>query len=232
MKPVLVFRHIGCEGPGYLGEFLAARAIPCRVIHVDEGEPVPERIDDAGALVFMGGPMSVYDPLPWVARELALIRRACADGLPVLGHCLGGQLIAKALGAEVDANPVKEIGWHEIVSTDAARNLHGRMPARFEGFHWHGETFGLPPGATLLMSSAHCRHQAFLKDRALALQFHVEVTGAMVREWCAEYRDELAQNAGRTAVQSEEEMTARLEQRITALHRVADTLYDYWLNPA
>jgi GMP synthase-like glutamine amidotransferase len=234
MKPVLVFRHIECEGPGYLGDFLAARGVPYRVIRIDAGEPVPARLDGAGGLVFMGGPMSVNDPLPWVAQELALIRQACADGIPVLGHCLGGQLIAKALGAEVGANPVKEIGWHEIVCTDALQrtNPRGLIPARFEGFHWHGETFALPPGADLLMHSAHCRHQAFLKGQALALQFHVEVTGMMVREWCAEYRAELAQYAGRTAVQSAEQMMERLEERSAALNRIADSLYGYWLGLA
>jgi GMP synthase-like glutamine amidotransferase len=234
MKPVLVFRHIECEGPGYLGDFLAARGVPYRTIRIDAGEPVPARTDGISGLVFMGGPMSVNDPLPWVAQELALIRRAGAEGIPVLGHCLGAQLIAKALGAEVGANPVKEIGWHEITCTDAAQRtgLRGRLPARFEGFHWHGETFALPPDAALLMQSAHCRHQAFLKDRALALQFHVEVTGAIVQSWCAEYRAELAQCAGRTAVQSAEEMTERLEGRIAELHRVADAVYDFWLGQA
>lgn len=232
MKPVLVFRHIACEGPGYLGDFLAARGIPFRTIRIDAGESVPERIDGVGGLVFMGGPMSVNDPLPWVTREIELTRQAAAEGIPVLGHCLGGQLIAKALGAEVGRNPVKEIGWHEIVSVASTTDggIAVRLPARFEGYHWHGETFTLPTGATLLMRSAHCRHQAFIKDRALALQFHVEVTGAMVREWCAEYRAELAQCAGQPAVQSAAQMTERLEERIAGLQRVAESLYDYWLN--
>jgi GMP synthase-like glutamine amidotransferase len=231
MKPVLIFRHIECEGPGYLGDFLDARQVPYRVICIDACEPVPARIDGVGGLVFMGGPMSVNDPLPWIAQELALIRRACADGIPVLGHCLGGQLIAKALGAEVGPNPVKEIGWHEIACAEAAEHagLLGRLPARFEGFHWHGETFSLPSGAALLMQSAHCRHQAFIKGKALALQFHVEVTGAMVQGWCAEYRTELEQSAGRPAVQTAEQMTERLDERVMGLHRVADSLYDYWL---
>ena len=234
MKPVLVFRHIACEGPGYLGDFLAARGVPFRVIAVDAGEPVPDRIDGIGGLVFMGGPMSVNDPLPWVTQELALIRRAAGEGIPVLGHCLGGQLIARALGAAVGANPVKEIGWHDIDCTDALGDtaLRGRLPARFEGFHWHGETFALPPGATLLMRSAHCRHQAFLKERALALQFHVEVNAAMVRSWCEEYRAELAQCAGRPSVQNAERMAERLEQRSAALQRVADVVYDFWLRLA
>jgi GMP synthase-like glutamine amidotransferase len=230
VKPVLIFRHIECEGPGYLGDFLDARGIPYRVIQVDKSEPVPATTDGAGGLVFMGGPMSVNDPLPWVARELALIRRAGAEGVPVLGHCLGSQLIAKAYDGKVGANPVKEIGWHEIRCTDADSALLGQLPVHFEGYHWHGETFTLPADAVLLMSSAHCRHQAFIRDRALALQFHVEVTEDIVRRWCGEYHAELAQCAGAPAVQSAAQMVERLEERTARLHRIADRVYDYWLS--
>lgn len=232
MKPVLIFRHITCEGPGYLGDFLDRRQVPYRVIRIDQGDAVPAQAEGAAGLAFMGGPMSVNDPLDWITRELALIRRACADGIPVLGHCLGGQLIAKALGGEVGANPVKEIGWHEIECTGTAEHpgLLGRLPARFEGYHWHGETFSIPPGGTALMKSAHCRHQAFIKERALALQFHVEVTAGMVRDWCEEYRAELDQCTGMPAVQTAEQMMERLDTRIERLHRIADPLYGYWLD--
>lgn len=232
MKPVAIFRHSPTEGPGYLATHLDRSRIPWSLLAVDEGVPVPESPESYSGLVFMGGPMSVNDPLPWVTQELELIRQAAAEGIPVLGHCLGGQLIAKALGAEVGRNPVKEIGWHEIVRVESAGDagITEQLPACFEGYHWHGETFTLPGGATLLMRSAHCRHQAFIKDRALALQFHVEVTGAMVKEWCAEYRAELAHCAGQPAVQSAAQMTERLEERIAGLQRVADSLYDYWLD--
>ena len=112
MRPLTIFRHIACEGPAYLAEVLDHHAVPWRLVKIDAGEPVPDTLDDCSGLVFMGGPMSVNDPLPWIEQELALIRRAQAGNMPVLGHCLGGQLICKALGGTISANPVKEIGWH------------------------------------------------------------------------------------------------------------------------
>ena len=114
MRPLTIFRHIACEGPAYLAAVLDRHAIPWQLVKIDENEPVPDTLDDCSGLVFMGGPMSVNDPLPWIERELSLIRRAQAENMPVLGHCLGGQLICKALGGTISANPVKEIGWHRL----------------------------------------------------------------------------------------------------------------------
>jgi GMP synthase-like glutamine amidotransferase len=232
MKPVFVFRHIGCEGPGYLADFLEARGIAWRLFPIDEGAEVPRWPVEAGALVFMGGSMSVNDPLPWIGRELELIRAACAAGLPVLGHCLGAQLIARALGGEVGANPVKEIGWFEVetVESPPVRGLVARLPRRFEGFHWHGETFSLPAGAAHLMSSRHCAHQAFVHGSALGLQFHVEVTGPMVRQWVALSREELERDGGRPAVQRPAQILEAAEARAAAMQPVADVLYEHWLS--
>src|SRR3972149_1439134 len=111
MQPILVFRHAPHEGPGYLADYLDRRRLPYRLIRVDQGDPIPTSLDGISGLVFMGGPMSVNDPLPWIPPVLALIRKAVAADLPVLGHCLGGQLISKALGGAVTKNPIKEIGW-------------------------------------------------------------------------------------------------------------------------
>ena len=105
MKPVAIFRHIAGEGPGYLAIFLDRQSIPWQIIRIDAGEAVPTNPQAFSGLVFMGGPMSVNDPLPWVTDELSLIRAAVAQDIPVLGHCLGGQLMAKALGAKVTENP-------------------------------------------------------------------------------------------------------------------------------
>ena len=122
MKPLYIFRHIDCEGPGYLAEVLERKGIPWQLIAIDTDVAVPHSIDGCSGLVFMGGPMSVNDDLPWIGQELALIRAAQTAGLPVLGHCLGGQLISKALGGEITANPVREIGWHPV------RNQTPRRP--------------------------------------------------------------------------------------------------------
>lgn len=229
MKPILIFRHIECEGPGYLADFLSRRALPYRIVCVDRGEPVPASPDQAAGLVFMGGPMSVNDDLPWISAELALIDRACASGVPVLGHCLGGQLIAKALGGQVRPSSAKEIGWHEVRRVDpAAAAAVPDLPRRFEAFHWHGETFSIPDGAARLMESDHCPNQAFIKDRALAMQFHIEITGSMVEEWSRLYSKEMQESAGGPAVQSADRLMDDLAAHVAALHRAADPLYRAW----
>jgi len=171
--------------------------------------------------------MSVNDTLPWIADELKLIRQAQQAGLPALGHCLGSQLIAKALGAAVYPNVVKEIGWHEVRQSGRASPWLAGLPLAFEGFHWHGETFDLPEGAVHLMQSAHCRHQAFARDRMLALQFHVEMAADMVKEWATLYRQELANTSA--SVQSYDSMLSALELRTKHLQAVADVIYDRWL---
>lgn len=229
MRPLTIFRHIACEGPGYLAEVLERRSIPWRLIRIDRDETVPAEPGDSAGLVFMGGPMSVNDPLPWIERELALIRKAHAAGLPLLGHCLGGQLISKALGGTVGANPVREIGWHPVrhCTNPTATNWLAGIPDPCVLFHWHGETFSLPDGAAGLLENNHCAHQAFALGNTLALQCHVEMTAPMVREWAKLYRSELDDPA--PSVQSREQMTAGLEARIDAARQVADVLYGRWL---
>ena len=230
MKPIYIFRHISCEGPGYFGEFLNRYQIPSRLIAVDLGDGIPTSVAGMGGLVFMGGPMSVNDPLPWIEAELKLIRQARQAELPVLGHCMGGQLIAKALGAKVQPNAVKEIGWHEIQQSAKASPWLAGLPLSFEAFHWHGETFDIPEGAVHLLESRWCRHQAFAHGRMLALQFHVEMTEYMVKEWANLYREQLA-NPGNT-IQSYDTMVSDLEMRIKTLQAIAEVIYDRWLPSA
>jgi GMP synthase-like glutamine amidotransferase len=230
MNPVLIVRHAASEGPGYLAEWLDERGTPRELLALDEGRALPTRPDGYAALVFMGGPMSVNDPLPWVADALALIRRAQGAGVPVLGHCLGAQLLAKALGGQVVRNPVPEIGWLPVEAAPtreaAVAVAEGWLPAAFEAFHWHGETFSLPDGAAWLLRSADCPHQAFALGRSLGLQFHIEMTAPMVRAWAAGGSDELARPSA--TVQSPTAMTARLDERVAALRAVAGALYARW----
>ena len=231
MKPIYIFRHVACEGPGYFAEVLGNYSIPYRLIRIDQGDVVPQDLAGIGGLVFMGGFMSVNDELPWIAPELELIQKATASGLPVLGHCLGGQLIAKALGGEIGANPVKEIGWLPVqkLGNSATGDWLGGLPASFETFHWHGETFSIPKGATQILKSEHCANQAFVTGNTLALQCHVEMTEDMVREWTDLYADELARPS--ETVQSAEQIRAHLEEKITRLQNAARALYARWLRP-
>ena len=178
----------------------------------------------------MGGPMSVNDDLPWIAPELSLIRQAVANNTPVLGHCLGGQLMSKALGGVVSKSPVKEIGWGEVSVADnpAGRNWFGELP-KFEAFHWHGEGFTIPEGATLLLSSPYCENQAFAMDKHLALQCHVEMTEEMVKAWCKSGAEEIAGSPG-PSVQSVEAIQTELNERVSMLNQVARCLYEKWIS--
>lgn len=231
MKPIRIFRHITCEGPGYLAEVLERERLPYELVRIDQGETVPSSLHDVSALVFMGGPMSVNDDQPWIKDELALIRQAISEDLPVLGHCLGGQLIAKALGAKIAANPVKEIGWLPVQKTNTPEAEDWLRDVADDSllFHWHGETFDLPQGASHILKSQHCQHQGFVLNNTLALQCHVEMTAAMVDEWAALYEEELEQTS--ETVQSRQEMTTDLKEKIEGLQGVAERLYRRWLHP-
>ena len=231
MKPVAIFRHSPTEGPGYFATYLEARGLPWQLVKLDQGEAVPAGIDDFSGLVFMGGPMSVNDDLPWIPPVLELIRKAVAADVPVLGHCLGGQLMSKALGGSVGRNQVKEIGWGEIEVADNPEALAWFGPGlpRFESFHWHGETFTIPPGAVRIMGNPVCENQGFVTGKNLGMQCHVEMTEQLIDSWCESGADEIAGSSASPAVQSAEQMKTRMQEKIVAMRRVADRLYDKWV---
>jgi GMP synthase (glutamine-hydrolysing) len=185
---VIAFRHVPFEHLGLIATVLAERGIACRYADIFDQALGPQAWESAAALIFMGGPMSVNDSLPFIRQELRLIERAVMGGKPVLGVCLGAQLIARALGARVYRNPVKEIGWALVWWREAARSdpLFQGLSEPEVLFHWHGETFDLPAGAAWLASSDACPHQAFRAASAYGLQFHLEVTPEMIADWCAQ----------------------------------------------
>jgi GMP synthase-like glutamine amidotransferase len=230
MKPIAIFRHAPTEGPGHFASFLESRNLPWQLIAIDGGETVPSSPEMFAGLVFMGGPMSVNDDLPWIPATLDLIRLAVAMDIPVLGHCLGGQLIAKALGGEVRRNPIKEIGWGRVHVADnpEARRWFGDID-EFQAFHWHGETFSLPPGATRILSSEHCANQAYAMGKHLGMQCHVEMTQAMIRDWCEVGADEIAASDS-PAVQTPAAMQALNADYLPDLYRAAEQLYSHWLD--
>jgi GMP synthase-like glutamine amidotransferase len=225
MKPIAIFRHTPTEGPGYFADYLDANGIEWQLVRVDAGERVPAAATAFSGLTFMGGPMSVNDDLPWIPPELDLIRDAVAAGVPVLGHCLGGQLMAKALGGEVARNPVKEIGWGEVEVPEnpEAQRWFGDL-RKFLSFHWHGETFTIPPGGTRILASPYCANQAFALDKHLGMQCHVEMTPELIRSWSDGWR-----GGTDPSVQTAEQMQERLDERVRALNAVAARLYDRWV---
>jgi GMP synthase-like glutamine amidotransferase len=229
MKPVAIFRHSRTEGPGYFATFLDAHRVPWRLVKVDAGEQVPENPREFSGLAFMGGPMSVNDDLAWIREVLGLINSAADADIPVLGHCLGGQLASKALGGQVTRNGVKEIGWGTVAVADgpAAREWFGAI-REFSGFHWHGETFSIPPNATRIAGSPYCANQAFALGKHLGMQCHVEMTPELIRSWCEDWEKELVAKAG-PSVQTPAQMLERVEERVRSLNRIADRLYQRWI---
>lgn len=227
IKPVAVFRHTSGEGPGYFATFLDDHSVPWQLIRIDEGDAVPASTDAFSGFCFMGGPMSVNDDLPWIPSVLDLIRRAVARDMPVIGHCLGGQLIAKALGGRVSRNATKEIGWGLVEAIDPDNDDWIGDTKSFEAFHWHGETFSIPPGATRLLQSAFCANQAYVIGKTLGMQCHVEMTEAMIRLWNRAWdRENVAPGP---SVQRPEQMYEQLDERIAAMRAVADRLYTRWI---
>jgi len=186
---VVVFRHVPFEGLGLIQPALEERDVSVDFPDLfHEGAAVPD-ISSVAGIIIMGGPMSANDDLPYLRQELEIIRQAVERRQPVLGVCLGAQLIAKALGARVYANPVKEIGWFDVHLTEAGRQdpVLAGLDGRETVFHWHGETFDLPHGADWLAYSEACRHQAFRAgSNVYGLQFHLEVTPEMIADWCAQ----------------------------------------------
>lgn len=229
MKPVAICRHAAAEGPGYFADFLRKNAIDFQLVKIDEGETLPRNSGEFSGLAFMGGPMSVNDDLPWIDDSLRLIADAASRDIPLIGHCLGGQLLARALGAKVGKNPVKEIGWGKVTvanSSEAEKWLGDR--ADFEAFHWHGETFELPENAVRILSSRWCENQAFSLGKHLAMQCHVEMTAPMVRAWCELGEEEILQSQGQS-VQDAAAMQIDLDGRIRQLNRVAEKIYSTWI---
>lgn len=186
MPTLLALQHIACEPPAAYEHELRARGGELVRVQLDEGEPLPGWHDFDG-LIVMGGPMGAYDEEahPWLGAEKRLIREAAEAGLPVWGVCLGAQLLAASLGAAVHPGPEPEIGVLPVELTAEAESdpVFGGAPTHFPALQWHGDTFELPRGATLLASSPAYRNQAFVRDRAYGLQFHLEVPPALAAEW-------------------------------------------------
>jgi len=230
MKPIAIFRHYHTEGPGYFATYLERRGLAWELIRLDAEDPVPSDARAFRGIGFMGGPMSVNDPLPWIEPVLQLIRDCVRLDVPVIGHCLGGQLMSKALGGAVTPNAVKEIGWGAVTADDGERARHwlGADFREFVAFHWHGETFSLPEGARRILSNAYCQNQAFVLGKHLAMQCHVEMTPELIESWCRSGAREIEESTG-PAVQSAEEIQGSLCERLARLHTAADRLYARWV---
>lgn len=229
MKPIAIFRHANCENAGFLGDFLAEKQLPWTEVRLDLGQAVPRDIQPYSGVVLMGGPMSVNDDLPWIPPLIKLINQAFEVDVPVMGHCLGGQLMSKALGATVKENQVQEVGWGALKLEDnpVAKRWFGEGNA-FLGFHWHNETFDLPEGVSHLLSSEHCQHQAFAFGKHLAMQCHIEMTLKMVNNWCEQWHETLQVSAQTPSMQSVGQIYDNIHAKLSELNAQAHYTYSEW----
>jgi len=230
---VAILTHVPHEPPGIIAD--ALRQAGLRPLEVPLYEPSPPTIDwgRAAALVVMGGPMNVdqTDRYPFLAEEVDWIKSAIDRQLPVLGVCLGSQLIAKALGARVYPGREKEIGWYPIELTSRAVGdpLFGPLPTRPTVFQWHGDTFDLPEGAELLATSEACAHQAFRHgEHVYALQFHVEVTGEIIESWLGEPGNQ--REMAELPRVDPEEIRRRMGQELTTMLELGRAMMDRFAN--
>src|SRR5438552_14003031 len=198
MEEVLVFQHDPFEDLGFFAEVLEKQGADYRVIRLFHGEMPAEEWENVTALIILGGPMSVdeEESFPFLRWEKRIIRAAIDEAVPILGICLGAQLIASTLGTQVFHGPVKEIGWSPISITPHGQvdSLLGYLPESATVFQWHSDGFELPAGAIRLASSVNYENQAFRLGRNIyGLQFHLEVTPRMVARWVDERSKDLAQ---------------------------------------
>ena len=229
MRPVAVIRFSPSEGPGRFGDWLAANRHSYRLVALDLGEPVPDDPEQFAGIGMMGGPMGANDETEWRDPLAVLVRRAVDAKVPLIGHCLGGQVMSRALGGAVTRAPVAEIGWLDVESTDdgaAAAWFGGRR--RMNVFQWHYDAFTIPPGATRVLGNANNPNQGYVLDgRHIGFQCHVEMTRDLVTAWCDMAPGELPA-ASNGARQSRDEILRDLDGRVRALNALADGIYARW----
>lgn len=216
-------QHVPFEGLGSIKSWLDAAGYSTTKTPFYENAQLPD-LGQIDLLVILGGPMSVNDEemFPWLALEKKFISNAIENSKPVLGICLGAQLIASAMGAEVYRNPIKEIGWFPVQGVASIGELFFSFPPSMEVFHWHGETFDLPSGAIRIAKSEGCENQAFqIGKSVIGLQFHLETTPASVRDIVSNCRDELIPAQ---YVQTEEEILSANSERYIAINQMMDDI--------
>jgi GMP synthase-like glutamine amidotransferase len=230
MRPVLILQHLTQDGPAYLQTWLQRTGVPSVVFNSEAGQAFPHRIDGYSALAVLGGEMGANDDLPPLRQAERLILEAMSADRPVLGHCLGGQLMARALGATVARAQAPEIGWHRV-------QIHPRLAsqawfgdiAEALVFQWHHDAFELPDGAESLARSGACEHQAFGMGPHLAMQFHVELDAIKLQAWVQAHDPRFDLSAQMPTVQSAAAMLARADQHLAQQQRLADRIYERWL---
>ncbi len=222
------FVHVPFEGIGSIAPWLEGAGYEITTTRFFDFKGLPEQ-DEIETLIVMGGPMSVNDEAdcPWLVDEVTFIKETIAAGKPVLGICLGAQLIASALGARVYPNEQREIGWFTIQGLPDTGHLTFPFPQSENVFHWHGETFELPAGAIRLAESAGCKNQAFqVGSSVIGLQFHLETTPESAQKLVENCRDELVQGE---YIQTEEQILSASPEMYESIHGLMGEILSYLL---
>jgi GMP synthase (glutamine-hydrolysing) len=226
---VLVLQHIACEPPGVYEDVLRERGATLRRVEVDAGDDLPDW-QELDAIVAMGGPMSANDDaeLPWLRDEKELVAAAVRAGMPFWGVCLGVQLLAASLGARVYAGETPEVGVLSVELTEEGLHdpVFAALPPTFPSLQWHGDTFDLPEGAVRLAGSPAYPNQAFRFENAYGVQFHLEVSSEMAREWMdvPEYATALERTIGG------ETMLRAVDERVDEMLEHGRALFEGWLD--
>ena len=226
MKPVAILQHEASQGPGILLDHLRQQDIAHVLIDPCAEGAAPANARDYRGIIVLGSNHCANEQLLWIDEERCLLQSALQYDIPVLGHCFGAQMLARAMGARVWRNPCANIGWSKVWITPHAQ-ARMDLPAQATIFHWHYDTFEIPPGATRSMYGSHCLNKGFIHGKHWAFQGHLEVTADSVREWCDEGDAELRGAQG-PAVQSRAQILAQLPTHIGALHQIAERSYSAW----
>jgi GMP synthase-like glutamine amidotransferase len=229
-KPIAICQHDATQGPAYLQTYLDLWQLPSKIFAIDQGEAPPVSSKDYSAVVLLGSNASVNDANLWIRQEEILVQDALNRHRPILGHCFGGQLLAKVLGAQVRPNAVPQIGWDPVRVTafPEARQWFGAQQ-ELNLFHWHFETFQIPRGAKRLLFGSYCLNKAFSFGPHLGLQSHLEVTADSVKAWCQQDRQALLKHQHFHSVQTEADILHNLPAKVAALHQAANYTYRQWL---
>ncbi len=223
---ILIIKHIDIEGPGTIGTYFHKKGYTLKTIDLDKGDPLPDNFSDVEAVICLGGPMNVYeeDRYPFLVQENQFIQKVIKEGIPYLGICLGSQLLAKAAGAKVIKSPVPEVGWYKVdVKADGQSDplLEG-LGKEFDVFHWHEDMFEIPLNGKFLATATGCSNQAFkIGKSAYGVQFHVEVTGEIIKDWCKNY----FKSSNPQLQQKARDMIAVYEKKKDAFNARANQMY-------
>ena len=232
MKPVLILQHQLPENAAYLTTWLEQHSIAYKIFNAGAGEQFPPSIEPYSAMAIMGGGMSANDQLLSNRQAEILILQAVRQDIPVIGHCLGGQLMSRALGGVITASPKPEIGWQpiEYKNTPLVEQWFGSNPTPTV-IHWHYESFSIPDGATLLASSVACPNQAWAMGKHLAMQFHIEINEHKINSWVND--DDTKWTWAREhydTVQDKVEMLAGIPFHLSKHQDTAKAIYTKWLS--